>query len=140
MQMRRFFTLLEDIEARRKGFRIWFAVVFAWSIARSILVSHIFRKYGLNPWLYFLIDFLSSIPYAYASGKSLLSFIDKNRKHVIWWGFLAVISFYAPDIYIVYISKEVPTATYIGFGVVLAGLSILAIAQWRQSRNSKLKS
>lgn len=139
MHLRKVFTLLEDIEARRKGVRIWFVLVLSWSIARSLVVSHVFHKYGLNAKVYFAIDFLSSIPYAYASAQSLLSFIDKHRSRAFWWGVATVVSFYAPDVYIVYISREVPTSTYIGFGVVLAALSIFAIAQWRESRNSKLK-
>ena len=139
MNAKRVFALFNDIEARRKGLRIWFILVLSWSIGRSIIVSHIFHKYGLNPWVYFVIDFLSSIPYAYASAHSLLAFIDKRKVQAFWWGMLTVASFYAPDIYIVYISREVPRSTYLGFGVVLAALTIFAIAQWRESRSVKLK-
>ena len=137
MDARQIFRFFEDIDARRKGIRVWFMVVLGWSIARSIAVSHVFHKYGLNTRVYFVIDFLSSIPYAYASAQSLLTFIDKKRVQTFWWGTSAVISFYAPDVYIVYISKEVPTTTYIGFVLVLVALSIFAIAQWRDSRNKK---
>ena len=139
MEAKKIFRLLEDIEARRKGLKIWFVLVLSWSIGRSLIVSHIFHKYGLNPRVYFVIDFLSSIPYAYASAQSLLTFIDRRRVQAFWWGVLTVVSFYAPDIYIVYISKEVPVSTYFGFGLVLAALSIFAIAQWRDSRRSKLE-
>lgn len=137
MDIRRIFRFLEDIEARRKGVRIWFALVLSWSILRSLIVARVFHKYGLSPMVYFVIDFLSSIPYAYASAQSLLAFIDKKRTQAMWWGVATIASFYAPDIYIVYISKEVPTSTYIGFAVVLGALSLLAIFQWRDSRRNK---
>ena len=137
MDAKQIFRFFDDIEARRKGLRIWFVLVLSWSIGRSIIVSHVFHKYGLSAKVYFAIDFLSSIPYAYASAQSLLTFIDKKRTQAFWWGAATVSTFYAPDVYIVYISKEVPTSTYIGFGLVLAALSIFAIAQWKDSRNKK---
>ena len=137
MDIRKFFRLLEDVEARRKGLKIWFVLVLGWSIGRSIIVSKVFHKYGLNSRIYFLIDFLTSIPYAYTSAQSLLTFIDKKRSQTLLWGVATVAFFYAPDIYIVYSSKKVPTSTYVGFGIVLLALSFFAIAQWRDSRRNK---
>jgi hypothetical protein len=137
MDIKSFLRVLEDIEARRKGLKIWFALVLTWSILRSVVVSRVFHQYGLNPTVYFVIDFLSSIPYAYASAQSLLTFIDKKRIQALWWGVATIASFYAPDIYIVYVSQEVPTSTYIGFGLVLAALSFFAIYQWADSRKGR---
>lgn len=128
---------LEDINFRRKGVRIWFILVLTWSIIRSILVAHFFQEYGLSPEIYFLIDFSSSIPYAHASSKSLLTLIDKKFTQAFWWGLATVIMFYAPDIYILYISKKVPVSTYIGFAIILLAFSILTYVQWRESRNSR---
>ena len=125
---------LEDVEARRKGMRIWIVLVLAWSLGRSLVIADVFDKYGLNPWVYFSIDFLSSVPYAYASARSLLTFIDKQRTRSVMWAFLAATMFYLPDIYIVISSKQVPTTTYMGFGIILLALSALAVAQWKEKR------
>lgn len=125
---------LEDIEARRKGIRIWIALVLVWSVGRSLVVADVFDKYGLNPWAYFSIDFLSSIPYAYASAKSLLTFIDKQRKRSMMWALLTAAMFYLPDIYIVISAKQVPATTYMGFGIILLALSALAFVQWKEKR------
>ena len=137
MDIRTFFRFLEDIEARRKGVKIWFALVLGWSIIRSVIIARVFYKYGLNPTIYFAIDFLSSFVYAHASAQSLLAFVDKRRAAAIWWAVATIPAFYAPDIYIVHSSKQVPTSTYIGFGIVLLALSLFAIAQWRESRRNK---
>jgi hypothetical protein len=134
MGLRGILQFLEDAEARRKGMRIWIFLVLAWSIGRSIVVSKVFEKYGLNPKLYFTIDFLSSIPYAYASAHSLLAFIDKQRSRSIAWGLVTIATFYLPDIYIVLASQQVPTSTYIGFALILAALSALAYSQWKEKR------
>lgn len=125
---------LEDAEARRKGIRIWLILVLTWSIARSIVVAKVFHQYGLNPKLYFAIDFLSSIPYAYASAHSLLTYIDKQRIRSIAWGLLTIAMFYLPDLYIVSASKHVPPSTYLGFALILAFLSALAYSQWKEKR------
>ena len=134
MRPRDLLQYLEDAEARRKGVRIWIFLVLAWSIARSIVVAKVFAEYGLNPQLYFAIDFLSSIPYAYASAQSLLTFIDKQRVRSIAWGLVTVVAFYLPDIYIVIASRHVPPSTYLGFALIVAVLSVLAYAQWNEKR------
>lgn len=134
MRPRDLLQYLEDAEARRKGVRIWISIVLAWSIARSIVVAKVFAEYGLNPQLYFAIDFLSSIPYAYASAQSLLTYIDKKRFQSIAWGLVTVVAFYLPDIYIVIASRHVPPSTYLGFALILAVLSALAYAQWKEKR------
>jgi hypothetical protein len=134
MKLRELLRFLEDIEARRKGMRIWFALVLAWSLGRSLVVAKVFNKYGLNSRTYFAIDFLSSIPYAYASAQSLLTFIDKKRVQSIAWGLVTIVTFYLPDIYIVAVSKQVPSSTYLGFGLILFALSVFAYVQWKEKR------
>lgn len=134
LQYRELLRYLEDAESRRKGLRIWFFLVLAWSLARSIVVAKVFTNYGLNPKIYFAIDFLSSIPYAYASAQSLLAFIDKRRSRSIAWGLLTIVAFYLPDIYIVIAARHVPPSTYLGFALVLAALSALAYSQWKEKR------
>ena len=134
MKLRELLRFLEDIEARRKGMRIWFALVLAWSLGRSLVVAKVFNKYGLNPRTYFAIDFLSSIPYAYASAQSLLTFIDKKRVQSIAWGLVTIVTFYLPDIYIVAVSKQVPASTYLGFALILLALSVFAYSQWKEKR------
>jgi hypothetical protein len=119
---------------RRRGFQLWLFVVLAWSIARTILISHIFRKYGLNVTLYFAIDFLSSIPYAFTFAKSVSCFLAHQRNSALKWGLVTTLLFYLPDIYIVLDARHVPFHTYIGFGFTLIFLSILAIGQWRDRR------
>jgi hypothetical protein len=133
MDIRKIFRFLEDIEARRKGVKIWFALVLAWSIIRSLVIAGVFNKYGLDSRLYFAIDFLSSLIYAHASSQSLLAFVDRKKAVAIWWALLTIPAFYAPDIYIIYSSKKVPTSTYIGFGAILAAFSLFAIIQWIDS-------
>lgn len=134
MRLRDLIQYLEDAESRRKGLRIWICLVLTWSFARSIVVAKVFSEYGLNPQLYFAIDFFSSIPYAYASAQSLLTYIDKKRFQSIAWALVTAVAFYLPDIYIVIASEHVPPSTYVGFALILALLSALAYMQWKEKR------
>lgn len=134
MRPRDLLHYLEDAESRRKGLRVWILLVLAWSLARSLVVAKVFDAYGLNPRIYFAIDFLSSIPYAYASAQSLLSYIDKKPNKSLAWGVLTIAMFYLPDLYIVIAAKHVPPTTYLGFVIVLAIFSGLAYSQWKEKR------
>lgn len=134
MSLREFLRFLEDADARRKGLRIWFSLVLAWSLGRSFVVAKVFQKYGLNSRIYFAIDLLSSIPYAYASAQSLLTYVDKKRVQTLAWGLLTIATFYLPDVYILTVSKHVPPTTYVGFAVLLLLLSAFAYSQWNEKR------
>jgi hypothetical protein len=134
MGIKNLLRYLEDVEARRKGIRIWLALVLLWSIGRSILIAQVFDQYGLNPRIYFAIDFLSSVPYALASAQSLLAYIDGKKVQSALWGALTFITFYLPDLYIVAVSKRVPPSTYFGFAIVLAIFSSIAYSQWKEKR------
>ena len=134
MRLQDLLKYVEDIDNRRKGIRIWLVLVLTWSLGRSIVVARVFDQYGLNPRIYFAIDFLSSVPYALASAQSLLTYIDKKRAQSALWAILTLVTFYLPDIYIVIASQHVPTFTYFGFAVILTVLSALAYKQWNEKR------
>jgi hypothetical protein len=134
MNLRQALNFLEDAQAQKKGMRIWFLLVIGWSILRSVIVSRIFASYGLNSIQYFLVDFISSIPYAYTSGKSLFTYIARDLRKSFYWLIATVIFFYVPDIFILLTTHRVPSSTYIGFGIVLFILSWLALSQWKEKR------
>ena len=137
MRPRDLLRLLDEVENRRRGMRIWLALVLGWSVLRTFIVGEFFHKYGLDRFQYFLVDFLSSIPYAFCSAHSILALYDKRFKAAYLWISLTVIFFYAPDIYIIRQSHHVPASIYSGFAISLAVLSILAVAQWRASKDGK---
>ena len=134
MNLRQALSFLEDAQAQKKGMRIWFLLVLGWSVIRSVIVSRVFASYGLNSSQYFLIDFISSIPYAYTSGKSLIAYVAQDVRKAFYWLIATVIFFYVPDIFILLTTHRVPSSTYIGFGIVLFILSWLALSQWKVQR------
>ena len=134
MRLQDLLKYVEDIDNRRKGIRIWLVLVLTWSLGRSIVVARVFDQYGLNPRIYFAIDFLSSVPYALASAQSLLTYIDKKRAQSALWAILTLVTFYLPDVYIIVVSQRVPPSTYLGFSIVLGIFSLVAYLQWKEKR------
>jgi hypothetical protein len=134
MRLQDLLKYVEDIDNRRKGIRIWLVLVLTWSLGRSIVVARVFDQYGLNPRIYFAIDFLSSVPYALASAQSLLTYIDKKRAQSALWAILTLVTFYLPDVYIIVVSQRVPPSTYFGFSIVLGIFSLVAYLQWKEKR------
>jgi hypothetical protein len=106
--------------------RTWFFLVLAWALIRTIAVKDFFSAYGIHPWIYLLIDLLSSIPYAHYSANLVISYLDKEWDNARKNFFLTAIFFYVPDIYIFTAANKIPKPLLIGFVVSVLVFSTIA--------------
>ena len=107
--------------------RTWFFLVLAWALIRTIAVKDFFSAYGIHPWIYLVIDLLSSIPYAHYSANLVISYLDKKWDNARINFFLTAIFFYVPDIYIFTAANKIPRPLLIGFIVSVLIFSTIAI-------------
>ena len=107
--------------------RTWIFLVLAWAIIRTIAVKDFFSAYGIHPWIYLLIDLLSSIPYAHYSANLVISYLDKKWDNARKNFLLTAVFFYVPDIYIFTAAKRIPKSLLIGFIVSVLVFSTIAI-------------
>ena len=107
--------------------RTWFFLVLAWALIRTIAVKDFFSAYGIHPWIYLLIDLLSSIPYAHYSANLVISYLDKKWDNAKKNFLLTAIFFYVPDIYIFTAANKIPKPLLIGFIVSVLVFSTIAI-------------
>ena len=107
--------------------RTWFFLVLAWALIRTIAVKDFFSAYGIHPWIYLLIDLLSSIPYAHYSANLVISYLDKKWDNAKKNFLLTAIFFYVPDIYIFTAANKIPKPLLIGFIVSILVFSTIAI-------------
>lgn len=107
--------------------RTWFFLVLAWALIRTIAVKDFFSAYGIHPWIYLLIDMLSSIPYAHYSANLVISYLDKKWDNAKKNFLLTAIFFYVPDIYIFTAANKIPKPLLIGFIVSVLIFSTIAI-------------
>lgn len=106
---------------------IWYLLVLGWAIIRTFLVKEVFQKNGVNPYIYLIIDLAASVPYAKYTHKLAISYLDKDWKSFRFAILVSVVTFYAPDIYILVSARHVPTSIYFGFFLVLAVFSTAAV-------------
>ena len=106
---------------------IWYVLVLGWALIRTFAVKTVFAENGVNPWLYLAIDLLASLPYARYTHQLVISYLEKDRQKFKKAAIISIASFYAPDIYILLVAREVPRAVYLGFFLVLALFSIFAV-------------
>lgn len=109
--------------------RLWFVAVMAWSGVRIAAVWHFLRDYKVHPLVYAIVDLGSSVPYAIGSARTITSLVDGRLRPAMWWGALTVVSFCAPEAYIVLSGQEMPWGVYALVAVVFsiaAGLAFRA--------------
>ncbi|MDE3227237.1 MAG: hypothetical protein KGL47_01805 [Acidobacteriota bacterium] len=116
-------SFLRDKNAQRS----WIALVIAWAVIRAVVIKDVFGDYGINGWNYFVVDLCSGIPYAVFSGRAVINFLDKDWASIRKNGFLSLIFFYIPDIYILIFAKQVPFSLLIGFLISIAVFTSFAI-------------
>jgi hypothetical protein len=128
MNLRVRLSFLRDKRAQRT----WLALVLTWVVVRTLVIRDVFGGYGVNPWLYFLVDLASAIPYGILSGRAVVNYLDKNWVSFRKNGFFALIFFYIPDMYVLSSAKEVPNSLLLGFLLSIVIFSGFAVYGFRQ--------
>jgi hypothetical protein len=110
--------------------RAWFVAVVAWSIIRVIFADVFFAKYGINIWVFAAVEAFSAPLFARSTAKMAVSLSVHQLRNSFLWGSLTMISFAAPDIYLLTAGKHIPWLAYlvvIGIMVIAATISIIGI-------------
>jgi hypothetical protein len=129
MSLRVKLSFLRDKRAQRT----WLALVLAWVVIRTLVIRDVFGGYGVNPWIYFLIDLASAIPYAILSGRAVVNYLDKNWGSFRKNGFFALFFFYMPDMYVLSTAEEVPNSLLMGFLLSIVIFSGFAVYGFRRN-------
>lgn len=104
----------------------WVVGVLAYGLARTFVVWGALGRYGVNPWVYGVIDLVSSVPYAIGTAKVVTGIIDRDWARARKWGLIAVVAFIAPDLYIVIAGHGMPALVYVVLGAWVAVAALLA--------------
>ena len=124
-------SFLRDKNAQRS----WIALVIAWAVIRAIVIKDVFGDYGINGWYYFLVDLCSGIPYAIFSGRVVINFLEKDLVAIRKNGFLSLIFFYIPDIYVLIYARQIPSSLLVGFLISITIFTGFAV--WGLRRDVK---
>jgi hypothetical protein len=107
--------------------RWWILIVLLWDIAKTLIIDKAFAKYGISPYIYFVIVIVIAIPYALSTAKMLFSIINNHWRHAALFGAIAALLHFIPDIYILVNAKEVPRSLFDSFIVAAVIFTIFAV-------------
>lgn len=106
------------------------AGMLAYSVARALVVAKTLADYGVNPWIFLVLDAGSAIPLSWGQVRmvqGLKARMPRLVQRSIW---VMIVSFLSPYAYLVVgAGRPLPTAAYVVIGVLV--LAAGAATVWR---------
>jgi uncharacterized membrane protein len=107
--------------------RWWIAIVLIWDVIKTLVVDKTFSKYGVNPYIYFVIVIAIAVPYAISTAKMLFAILSNHWRHAMSYGFVAVVLHFIPDIYILVNAKKTPRSLFDSFIIMIVIFTVFAV-------------
>jgi hypothetical protein len=107
--------------------RWWIAIVLVWDIFKTLVVDKTFAKYGVNPYIYFVIVVSIAVPYAISTAKMLFAILANHWRKAMTYGAIAAVLHFIPDIYILITAKQVPRSLFDSFLLSVLIFTIFAV-------------
>ncbi len=121
--------------------RIWASTIVLYTFVATFVVWKALHKYGVNPYLFFVIDLITSWFYGLASARLVVAVIKKRWSETQKWGWLSALNFMLPQVYILVAANHVPKDVYIiifsVIGVMAAFAALGVVSQIRAARKEK---
>ena len=106
-----------------------------WSVVRIIFADVFFAKYGINIWVFAAVEAISAPVFARSTAKMAVSLSRHHLRKSVLWGLMTLMSFAAPDIYLLTTGKNLPWLAYlvvIGIMVMAATISMIGVRRKAQ--------
>ncbi len=121
--------------------RIWASTIVLYTFAATFVVWKALHKYGVNPYLFFVIDLITSWFYGLSSARFVVAVIHKRWSEIQRWGWLSALNFMLPQVYILVSANHVPKDVYIiifsVIGVMVAFAVLGVVSQIRVARREE---
>lgn len=122
--------------------RIWASTIILYTFVATFVVWKALHKYGVNPYLFFVIDLITSWFYGLASARLVVAVIHKRWSETQKWGWLSALNFMLPQLYILVSAHKVPRDVYLiiysVIGVLIAFAVVGIVSQIRVARKDKI--
>lgn len=100
----------------------------AYAGLRAVIVGRTLGpEHGINPYHYFLVDFLAAGVEGWSTGKGVACLIDRERSRAKPFFFVAAIMFITPDLYIFAFGHHLPWYVYAIIGTVVSITGTLSV-------------
>jgi uncharacterized membrane protein YhaH (DUF805 family) len=133
------------VRTKRQTFweRLWASTIILYTFVATFIVWKALHKYGVNPYIFFLIDLITSWFYGLASARLVVAVIHKRWSETQKWGWLSALNFALPQIYILVSANRVPRDVYLiiysVIGVMIAFAVVGIASQIRVARRGNTK-
>ena len=106
-----------------------------WSVIRIIFADVFFAKYGVNIWIFATVEFISCPIFARSTTKMIEALTRHRLRDSVVWGLVTLVTFGAPDIYLLTTGKNLPwTAYFVVIGIMLIAGSISIVKMRGKTR------
>ena len=133
------------MRTRRQTFweRLWASTIVLYTFGATFVVWKALHKYGVNPYIFFVVDLITSWFYGLASARLVVALLHKRWSETQKWGWLSALNFMLPQIYILVSARHVPRDVYIiiysVIGVMVAFAIVGVATQLRAARKEKVE-
>ena len=127
------------MDTRRVNFeRGWILISVAYGGLRAALVWKFLRKYGVNPYVFAGVEFTSAAIYGKSSAQVVGAVIDGAWKRIRSWLPLALLTYFAPDGYVLLSAGRLPSDMLaILLAMVCVTLVLTGVGIWSQIRRGR---
>jgi hypothetical protein len=118
---------LHDSSSRRLLERFWILATVGYGVGKAVIVGFVLGRYGVNPWIYAVIEISTSFVLGVASAKTVGAAVDRAWGPSLRWGSLTAVVYFAPDVSLFIMGKGMPREVWITLLliiVVLAGFTV----------------
>ena len=87
------------------------------------------NNYGVNAYIYFVIVISIAVPYAISTAKMFFAIIINHWRKASFYGGIALVLHFIPDIYILLTAKSVPKTIFDSFIFIIAIFTFFGIRE-----------
>ncbi len=118
--------------------RGWILVSIAYGGLRAALVWKFLHKYGVNPYIFGVIEFVSAAIYGKSSAQVVGAVVDGAWVRLRKWLPIAAFSYFAPDGYVFLSAGHLPSDMLaILISVVAVTLALTGVGMFAQVRRGR---
>jgi hypothetical protein len=132
--------------SHRRLERVWILGNVGYAVFRILLARQFLSSRGLNIWGFAIVEGASSIPWAIGSARLVRSIVDRRTGAALRWAAVATAGFFAPDVYIVATTHQVPwwiyavLATWVTIATTVATRRLLVAIRARRLAAGELRT
>ncbi len=115
---------VERAAKRRRRERLWIGGVLGYTVLRFAIAWEALDRYGLNIWVFGIIDIVTAVPYAVGTARLVTSVVDRRLQAAAGWMVISAFSFLAPYLYIAVAGhdKSMPKTVWVVLAVLVIAL------------------